>query len=516
MDHRGALRATDGDGADRVSPAARMTAVDKSFGDVRAVQDVSLTLEAGCIHAVVGENGAGKTTLMRILYGACRPDAGTIALNGATVRFRNPADAARAGVGMVSQHYSIIPQLTCLENLVLGAEPGRIIRRREAAAKANEIAKTMGFEFDWNSEAASLSPAGAQKLEILKLLWREARIMILDEPTAMLAPSDAETLFAGLKRLADLGAAVVLVTHRLPEVLQHCRRVTVLRAGRNVADADVQDTNAAQLAEWIIGHSPAVPTVRTASGSSEVALDVRELRVRGARGEEALKGVTLRLRKGELLGLAGVDGSGQRELLQTLLGILRPMAGTQTLGDIDLDRLSTAERIGLGVRLIPEDRHIEGTIPEWSLAENAALGLQRLEPFARGRWVDADGRERKAVDIAARFDTQYAGVRTTFASLSGGNQQRFVAGRALCLDPKLILAFQPARGLDIEATRRLYEALRFECAKGAAALIVSFDLDELLENCDRVVAMRAGNLYEPPAGMERDRSAIGTLMVGAA
>jgi simple sugar transport system ATP-binding protein len=340
--------------------------------------------------------------------------------------------------------------------------------------------------------------------------------MILDEPTAMLAPADADALFAGLKRLAGLGAAVVLVTHRLPEVLQHCERVTVLRAGRNVADAQVNDTNAAQLAEWIIGHSPSPPPERALRRSDEVALDVRDLCARGARGEQALKGVTLRLRRGEILGVAGVDGSGQRELIQSVLGLLRPSAGAQSLYGIDLAGLPAIERIRRGVRLIPEDRHSEGAIPQWSLAENAALGLQRLKPFARGPWVDAKAREGKAEEIAERFDTKHAGVHMPFVSLSGGNQQRFVVGRALCLDPKLILAFQPARGLDIEATRRLYEALRQECASGAAALIVSFDLDELLENCDRVVAMRSGRLFDPPSGLERDRSAIGALMVGAA
>ena len=243
-------------------PAALMRGVGKAFGGVHALQDVSLTLEAGGIHAVVGENGAGKTTLMRILYGAIRPDSGTIALSGTEVRFRDSAEAGRAGVGMVSQHYSIIPQLTCLENLMLGAEPGAFIRKRDAKARADRLAAEMGFAFHWNREAAGLSPAGAQKLEILKLLWRDARVMILDEPTAMLSPADGEALFAALWRLAERGAAIVLVTHRLPEVIDHCRTVTVLRAGRLVAESRVEDTAARQLAESMIGHTLASPAAR--------------------------------------------------------------------------------------------------------------------------------------------------------------------------------------------------------------------------------------------------------------
>jgi simple sugar transport system ATP-binding protein len=492
-----------------------MRGVCKSFGDVRALEDVSLSLEAGRIHAVVGENGAGKTTLMRVLYGALRPDAGTIEVGGAEVRFRNSADAGRAGVGMVSQHYSVIPQLTCLENLMLGAEPGAVIGRRVARERADRLASEMGFSFDWHREASSLSPAGAQKLEILKLLWREARIMILDEPTAMLSPADGEALFAALRGLAERGAAIVLVTHRLPEVIDHCRTVTVLRGGRLVAEAQVEDTTAARLAEWMIGHSLAEPPAAPSAVRNAPMLEIENLRARGARGHEALKGVSLRVRSGEMVGVAGVDGSGQRELFQTVLGLVKPTAGTVSLGGVTLGGASTRARLAKGMRVIPEDRLAEGLVAEWSLAENAALGLQRLSPFARGPLTDESARDAKALEAASRFDVKHGGVRSKFAGLSGGNQQRFVAGRALCLEPRLVLAFQPARGLDVEAARRLYEAFRAECGNGAGVLVVGFDLDELLENCDRVVAMRSGEIYEPAEGKELDRAAIGALMVGA-
>lgn len=498
-----------------MSPAALMRGVGKSFGDLRALQDVSLALESGEIHGVVGENGAGKTTLMRILYGAIQPDSGTIALAGTGVRFRNSAEAGRAGVGMVSQHYSIIPQLTCLENLMLGAETGAFIGRRAATARAHRLAAEMGFSFDWTREAAGLSPAGAQKLEILKLLWRDARIMILDEPTAMLSPADGEALFAALHGLAERGAAIVLVTHRLPEVIDHCRTVTVLRGGRPVAESAVKDVDASLLAEWMIGHSLSPPASQVASASGEAVLSLSDVHVRGARGDEALKGVSLEVRSGELLGVAGVDGSGQRELFQCVLGLLPLSTGSMRLAGADLAGISARKRIARGLRTIPEDRLGEGVVAEWSLAENAALGLQRLVPFAHGAWIDEKARSAMAQQAADRFDTKRSGIKMRFADLSGGNQQRFVAGRALCAAPRLVLAFQPARGLDIEAGGRLYAALREECAKGAAALVVSFDLDELLDNCDRIVAMRSGRIYQPPAGKEHDRAAVGALMVGA-
>lgn len=497
-----------------MSLTVEMAGITKDFGPVRALDSVDFAVEAGTIHALVGENGAGKTTLMRVLYGQLTPDAGTIEVEGRVGRFHGAADAIAAGIGMVSQHYSVIPELTCLENLMLGAEPGLWIRHADAAARADELAARMGFEFDWKSEARSLSPAGAQKLEILKLLWREARIMVLDEPTAMLSPDDSDALYASLKQLSAAGATVIVVTHRIPEVLEHCRSVTVLRGGRKVADLEVAQTDCKSLAEWIVGHE---------LSSEEVAepvlglptLEVRGLRVLGERGEEALKGVDLTVRAGEVVGIAGVDGNGQRELFRALLGIARPIAGEMSLMGRSLAGVPPAERLELGLSLIPEDRHEEGVVDDWPLEWNAALGRQRNEELRRGPWIDRGGRAALAERVADRFATRHAGLDQPMCSLSGGNQQRFVAARALAGEPKLLLAFQPTRGLDIDGTRQVYEAIRRTCREGGAAVVVSFDLDELLEQCDRVVAINHGRIYAPPADQARDRGAIGRLMVGA-
>lgn len=492
-----------------------MTGVSKRFGDVRALEDVTLHVEKGAIHALVGENGAGKTTLMRILYGALAADSGTVDLSGRAVHFSNSKQAIASGIGMVSQHYGIIPELTCLQNLILGAEGGPLIQIADSVSRAEALAQRMGFKFDWNRRAEGLSPAGAQKLEILKLLWRSAEIMILDEPTAMLSPADGDALFGSLKQLTEQGATVILVTHRLPEVLDHCSMVTVLRAGKRVAEKPVSETNGRDLAQLIVGGAIAEPPPRSES-IGEPVLQVQNLTVRGRRGEDALKGVSLTARKGEIVGIAGVDGSGQRELFHTLLGMIRPRDGSILLDGSDLTGESPSQRIKRGLRLIPEDRHDEGVIEDWSLEENAALSLQRLAPFARGKMVDAAGRRNAATAIAERFATKHGGFKMPMRSLSGGNQQRFVAARALFLAPNVLLAFQPARGLDLNSTTRVYEGIRQACQKGATALVVSFDLDELLEYCDRIVAMNRGEMFEPPQDKARDRDTIGRLMVGAA
>jgi general nucleoside transport system ATP-binding protein len=498
-----------------VSLAVAMEGISKRFGAVQALEAVDLHVESGTLHAVVGENGAGKTTLMRILYGALKQDEGMVAVAGKAAAFRSSADAIDAGIGMVSQHYGIIPELTCLQNLILGAEGGAVIDLRAAEARAQELATRMGFEFDWEAEASTLSPAGAQKLEILKLLWRNARIMILDEPTAMLSPADGEALFASLRKLVDAGATVVLVTHRLPEVLNHCSRVTVLRGGKRVAEKAVAETNAQELATLIVGGAVAEPPPLRGTTNKPILLTVKDLKVRGARGEEALKGVSLELREGEILGIAGVDGSGQRELFAALLGLTKLIAGTVGLDGADIGNHTPAWRLREGFRVIPEDRHEEGLIEDWSLAENAGLGMQREGPFARGKWVDIEARRAAATAIAERFNTRHGGVDMPMQSLSGGNQQRFVGARALYLNPKVILAFQPARGLDINGTEDVYRGIREACDQGAGALVVNFDLDELLAHCDRLVAMNRGEILEPPAGQGRDRDVIGRLMVGA-
>lgn len=495
-----------------MTPLVEMIGITKRFGPATALENVSWDIMPGQIQALVGENGAGKTTLMRILYGAIPPTDGKYQVDGAPTQYRTSAEAIAAGIGMVSQHYSIIPELTCLQNLMLGAEPGWVMNKAAAAERAQTLAEQMGFSFDWRVEAGGLGPAGAQKLEILKLLWRESRILILDEPTAMLSPSDGDALYESLRLLVDQGATVVVVTHRLSEVTAHCERVCVLRGGKKVAERDVKDTNLAELTQLIVGHEMPETSSRPLN-DNESLLEVQGLTIRGARGDEAVKEATFAVRRGEVVGLAGVDGNGQRELIQALIGMKNPESGWMLLGGEIVNGTGPRSRLEMGFRIIPEDRHDEGVIDDWSLEENAALGGQWMIPFARGAMVDREGRLATAGRIAERFSTRFADIGQPIADLSGGNQQRFVNGRALETTPRFVLAFQPARGLDVDATRRLYEGLYEECGKGAGALVVSYDLDELLEYCDRIIVIHRGHVVEPAPGKEKDRIEIGRLMV---
>ena len=485
--------------------AVRMTGITKRFGAFTALEGVDLVVRNQTIHAVVGENGAGKTTLMKVLQGLHAADAGTLELDGKTVSFRRAEDAYRSGIGMVSQHYSIIPELTCLQNLMLGSEPGPLLDQSQAKERATRVASELGLSFDWDALAETLGPAGSQKLEILKLLWRESRIMILDEPTAMLSPADSDALYANLKGLVERGATVIVVTHRLPEVLEYCDDVTVLRGGKKIAAMATSETDAATLANLIVGRALDGPSDQTRPEPGEVVLELKGVRVLGDRGDEALRGVDLTVRAGEMVGLAGVDGSGQRELFRLLWGVARPVGGTLTLFGQDASNWSVRERIARGLRLVAEDRLHEGVVESWSLHLNGQLGFQRHP--------DREDSPQFTEELIQRFRTKARGIGDRIASLSGGNQQRFVVARALALDPELILAFQPTRGLDIAATEEIFGAMRAHCAAGAAALVVSFDLDDLIDHCDRVVAMNRGRIHTPAVELGRDRAELGRLMV---
>lgn len=492
-----------------------MSNISKRFGPVAALNDVHLTVYPGTIHAVVGENGAGKTTLLKVLFGAHQADSGEIKISGKKIAFRKSSEAIKSGIGMVSQHYAIIPELTCLENLILGAEPSYFLDSKSAKVRADSLAQRMNFQFDWDAEARGIGPAACQKLEILKLLWRDSKIMILDEPTAMLSPEDADALYVSLRDLASKGATIIVVTHRLPEVLEHCDHVTVLRGGNYITNLPTAETNSDSLAELIVGRAVPKPSLRQATYDLPTLLEVKKLTVKDNRGFERLKEASLTVKRGEVLGLAGVDGNGQRELVSAIIGKQPVVSGSLLLGDEPITECTTKERLTRGLRIIPEDRHGEGVLEEWSLQENAALGMQGSPPFAKGIWIDPVGKSQAAESIAARFSTKHDSINDLMVGLSGGNQQRFVNGRAIVLSPRLIIAFQPARGLDIDATRNFYEGLYGECEKGAGALVISFDLDELLTYCDRIVVLNVGKVFEPPINKAKDRNYIGHLMVAS-
>jgi simple sugar transport system ATP-binding protein len=499
-----------------------MRGITKRFGALVANERVDLHVRAGTLHAIVGENGAGKTTLMRILYGYYQPDEGEIYLKGKRVVFHSPADAIAHGIGMVSQHYSIIPELTILDNLMLGAEVAGVmgvLNRRAALARAQQLAQTLEFEADWNRPAEELSVAARQKLEILKLLWRNAEILILDEPTAMLSPADVQTLFATLMRLKAAGRTILLVTHKLQEVLEYADMVTVLRGGRKVAESPVQETDAPTLTRWIVGEdAPVVATTPTEApeipDKMPPRLAIDSLYVRSDRGGWGVQELSLQLMPGEVLGLAGVDGNGQQELVEALAG-LRPVArGHLRLDGQPFEGWTPARRLQAGIRFLFDDRFRRGIIAAWSVMENAILGAQRERELQRFGWLRAEAVRRRAQQLVERFQVKVPSLRAPMTTLSGGNQQRLVVARALYGQPRLLVAYAPTRGLDIRGTEATYQAIREACRHGMAALVLSLDLDELMTYCDRIGVLYRGRVVKVYRRGEFSREAIGAAMVG--
>ncbi len=506
-----------------------MRGITKRFASLVANERVDLHVRAGTLHAIVGENGAGKTTLMRILYGYYQPDEGEIYLKGRRVRFHSPADAIAHGIGMVSQHYSIIPELSILDNLMLGAESAGafgILNRRVARERAEKLAQTLEFEADWNRPAEQLSVAGRQKLEILKLLWRNAEILILDEPTAMLSPTDVQTLFATLLRLKAEGRTILLVTHKLQEVLEYADMVTVLRGGRKVAESPVSETDATMLTRWIIGEEPA-PTpsnsdLPDSSDQSDLSdrpqkparLAIESLFVRSDRGGWGVQELSLSIAAGELFGLAGVDGNGQQELVEALAGLRACARGRLLLDGVPFEQWSTARRLQAGIRFLFDDRFRRGMIAQWSVMENAILGAQRERALRRWGWLSTRAIRQRAQQLIERFGVKVPSLRAPMTALSGGNQQRLVVARALYGQPRLLIAYAPTRGLDIRGTEATYRAIRSACQQGMSALILSLDLDELMEHCDRIGVLYRGRIVKVFRRDEFSRASIGSAMVG--
>ncbi|OYT71570.1 MAG: heme ABC transporter ATP-binding protein [Armatimonadetes bacterium CP1_7O] len=529
----GTLNPTDG-----APPVVEMRGITKRFGTLVACDAVDLKVAPGALHALMGENGAGKTTLMRILYGYYAPDAGELYLKGKRVHFRSPADAIIHHIGMVSQHYSIIPELSALDNLILGAEPvGALgwLKRREALQKADQLAQMLEFSPDWNRPAAELSVAARQKLEILKLLWRDAEILILDEPTAMLSPRDVDALFETLLRLKAQGRTILLVTHKLNEALRYADYVTVLRSGRKVADAPISEVDAPTLTRWIIGDdtrgldSPAQATTHKSVGVSmtqalstdktahatRAVLTLHEVYVPSDRGGWGVQGLNLEVYAGEIVGVAGVDGSGQLELMEALAG-LRPVAkGEIQLNGQPMQRWSTAQRIRAGIRYLFDDRFRRMMAPQWSVLDNAILGAQRDPELQTWGWFKPRALRRRAEALVERFQVKVPSLRAPILQLSGGNQQRLVIARALYGQPRLLIAYAPTRGLDIRGAEATYAAIRRACNHGMAALVIAFDLDELMEHCDRIAVLFKGAIVQQFPREAFSREAIGAAMVGA-
>ncbi|HEV7209040.1 MAG TPA: ABC transporter ATP-binding protein, partial [Mycobacteriales bacterium] len=478
---------------------------------VVANDDVELTVARGAVHALVGENGAGKSTLMKILYGMQRPDEGSIEVDGRRVSFKGPADAIAAGLGMVHQHFMLADNLTVLENIVLGAEPRRFgaLDRGAARLKIAEISRAYGLTLDPDRRVEDLGVGERQRVEIAKVLYRGARILILDEPTAVLVPQEVDALFASLQDLRAQGLTVVFISHKLDEVLQVADAVTVLRRGRSVASVDPRETTARELARLMVGGELPSPARTERIAPTADALTVTGLTLHAAAGRTVLDDITLTVGRGEIVGIAGVEGNGQSELVEALIG-LRPAAGRVLLAGADISTWSTRRRRAAGIGYVPEDRQRQGLLLGAPLWENRLLG------HLGGLLLDRRRARRETADIVRTYDVRTPGVDTPAFALSGGNQQKLMIGRELAGGPVLLLAAHPTRGVDVGAQAAIWAQLRTAVAAGLGVLLISADLEELLGLSDRLLVMLRGKLVAAVDPRATDAQALGAAMTGAA
>jgi len=498
------------------TPAVELRGIGKRFPGVIANYDVDLNVRAGTIHAIVGENGAGKSTLMKTLYGMQEPDSGTIAVEGTERRFKSPSDAISAGIGMVHQHFMLADNLTVLENIILGSEPGRrgIIDIKQARTRIEDIMSAISTDLDLDMPVSELGVGERQRVEIVKVLFRGARILILDEPTAVLVPEEVDELFVTLSSLVNDGATVIFISHKLDEVLQVSNDITVMRQGTTVAETTPENIDRSGLAELMVGSELPSPAGRTSDIKDDVRLNVENLTVMGVEGRPAVDGASITIRSGEIVGIAGVEGNGQYELCAALLGLM-PSTGTVTVDGADLTKATTRQRHDAGLAYIPFDRHREGLMLNAPLWENTLLGREDEDQFGKGPLVDAASIRAYTVDIIKRFGVLTPNETTPAFALSGGNQQKLIVGRTLTTNPGVLVAAHPTRGIDVGAQAAVWDEIRRARDNGMAVLLVSADLEELLGLSDSIAVMFDGSITATLNPDDVTASELGSYMTGA-
>jgi general nucleoside transport system ATP-binding protein len=498
-----------GAGADGSPPLVVLDGITKRFPGVVANDDVSLELRRGEVHALIGENGAGKSTLMRVLYGIYPADSGRIRVRGQEVKIASPRDAISLGIGMVHQHFVLVDPFTVTENIILGEEGGSRLDIDAASRQVADLAEQYGFRVDSSAPVEELSVGEEQRVEILKALYRGVEILILDEPTAVLTPQETRDLFGNLRKLREAGRTIVFISHKLDEVLEIADRITVLRRGRVVGETRPAETSKAKLAEMMVGRP-----VLFRLDKPHVQIGEPVLRVRDLQGEGKLNGVGLEVRSGEILGVAGVEGNGQRELAETLIGLRNAASGTVELEGVDIGGRHVADIRNAGVSYIPEDRHDQGLVLDMTLWENSLLGRQGDPAFESGFGVLLIRKIKAlAVRLVKLFDIRTRSIDVNASSLSGGNQQKLILARELEVDPKLLIAAQPTRGLDVGAIEFVWKEILEQKAAGRAVLLISAELDEIYALADRIVTLYEGRItgeFPPDAPPEQ----IGVGMLG--
>ena len=494
-----------------------MKNITKRFPGIIANKNINFDLEKREIHVLLGENGAGKTTLMNILYGIYTQDEGDIFINGSKIKIKNPKDAISNGIGMVHQHFMLVHNFTVMENIVLGCEPvksGIIFDKKSAFKKVKEIIDKYEFNIDPEVKIEDISVGQQQKVEILKILYRGADIIILDEPTAVLIPSEIKELEIIMKNLTKEGKSIILITHKLKEVMSMSNRVTIIRRGELIDNLNTKDTSIDELANLMVGRPVNLNVYKQGENKLSKILEVKDLKAKDSRGVNVLKGVSFNVQSGEIFGIAGVAGNGQSELVEVITGIRKCYSGKIIFDGENIENLTPREIIDKKISSIPEDRHKTGLILQHSLYENSILGMQNDKKFKKGMFLDYKSIRKHALDIIEEFDVRTVSENVEASKLSGGNQQKLIVGREIYKNPKLIIAVQPTRGLDIGAIEYIHKRLIKERDSGKAVLLVSLELDEVLGLSDRIGVMYEGNIVKVLDRCEFDENKVGVLMAG--
>ncbi|NYJ04699.1 ABC transporter ATP-binding protein [Petropleomorpha daqingensis] len=501
--------------------AVELRGITKRFPGVVANRDIDLRVRRGEVHAIVGENGAGKSTLMKTLYGEHRPDEGEILVDGRTVSFKNPSDAIAAGIGMVHQHFMLADNFTVLENVILGSEPNRGVGldRAEARRRITEISDRYNLGLQPDTLLEDLGVGDRQRVEIAKVLYRDARILILDEPTAVLVPQEVDELFGNLAELKREGLTVIFISHKLDEVRKVADSITVIRRGTTVGEADPKTTTTKQLAEMMVGSELPSPETRTSTVRETPVLELRDVTTLNADGRAVVDRVDLTVREGEVVGIAGVEGNGQAELVDAIMGLRALSTGTVLLaqdgGLTDITAWGTRARREGGLGFIPEDRHRQGMLLEATLWENRVLGHQTRPPAARGVFIDRKAARADTARIMQEYDVRGPGPDTMAAALSGGNQQKLIVGREMSSEPRLLIAAHPTRGVDVGAQAAIWNLLKEARARGMGILLISADLDELIGLSDTLQVMLRGRLVATLDPGSVTPEELGGYMTGA-
>jgi general nucleoside transport system ATP-binding protein len=499
------------------APVLELRGIVKEFPGIVANDHVDFELRKGEVHALLGENGAGKSTLMNILYGLYKADAGEIRLNGRPVSFGSAKDAIDAGIGMVHQHFMLIPVMTVAENIVLGTEPRRegiVLDERAAEERVEELARTFRFNVDPRARIENITVGQQQRVEIMKALYRNADVLILDEPTAVLTPQEATDLFEILRTLKREGISIIFISHKLNEVLEIADRITVLRRGKKIDTVPREGATQESLARAMVGREVLLRVEKPPTKQGDVLLDVEDLNVLDDRGIEKVRAVSFQVHAGEIVGIAGVDGNGQTELIDAIAGLRSIASGSVRVAGRELRHASAREMLDAGVGHIPEDRQRRGLVLEFTIAENIALHDYAEPPDAKWGWLFPQRLVERARTLIREFDVRGGGPLTRAGGLSGGNQQKVVVAREIARDPKVLIAAQPTRGLDVGAIEYLHRRLVEERDEGRAILLISLELEEILALSDRILVLYEGEIVGEHAG-EVSEDEIGLEMLGA-